>query len=197
MVLQNNAGLARLQRQPAKFQAEAAELKKEYRTEEQEMEKLVEAKQKDIKSLEEDLERLNAEYGGKQEETALVQRDIQNNERTLERDTKVLQAATEEWSKKEALLSKYQELRLKIIQNIGSAIGALQGSGCSVPASFAEIGVSTVPSTAVQHTRAVPLWQSRPSEPQQSFGPVSFVQMNALTSDEALLQMGGALASGE
>jgi hypothetical protein len=196
MMLQNNAGLARLQKQPDKFQAQAAELKKEYQTEEQEMEKLVEAKSKDIKSLQEDLERLNAEYGGKQEETALVQRDIQNNKRTLERDTKVLQAATDEWTKKEALLSKYQEIRLKIIQNIGSAIGALQGSGCSAPASFAEIGVSTVPSTAVQHTRAVPLWQSRPSDPQQSFGPMSFVQMSAETSDEALLQMGGALATG-
>merc|ERR1719301_150075 len=107
MMLKNNAGLARLQKQPEKFAAQAAELKKEYRTEEQEMEKLVEAKQKDIQSLEEDLERLNAEYGGKQEETALVQRDIQNNERTLERDAKVLKAASEEWTKKEALLSKY------------------------------------------------------------------------------------------
>eukprot|EP00746_Dinoflagellata_sp_MGD_P165024 gnl/MRDRNA2_/MRDRNA2_94059_c0_seq1.p1 gnl/MRDRNA2_/MRDRNA2_94059_c0~~gnl/MRDRNA2_/MRDRNA2_94059_c0_seq1.p1 ORF type:complete len:715 (+),score=238.10 gnl/MRDRNA2_/MRDRNA2_94059_c0_seq1:130-2274(+) len=196
MMLKNNAGLARLQKQPGKFQAQAAELKKEYKTEEQEMEKLVEAKSKDIKSLQEDLERLNAEYGEKQEETALVQRDIQNNQRTLERDTKVLQAATEEWTKKEALLDQYKALRLKIIQNIGSAIGALQGSGCSAPASFAEIGVSTVTSTAVQHTHAVPLWQSRPSEPQQSFGPMSFVQMSAETSDEALLQMGGALATG-
>jgi chromosome segregation ATPase len=191
MALRNNAGLARLQKQPAKFQEQAGELKKEYRTEEQEMEKLVEAKQKDIKSLQDDLERLNAEYGGKQEETALVQRDIQNNERTLERDEKVLTAATEEWTKKEGLLSKYKELRLKIIQNIGSAIGALQGSGCSVPASFAEIGVSTVPSKHV-----VPLWQSRPAAPLQSLGPMSFVQMNAETSDEALLAMGGALASG-
>jgi len=197
MFLKNNAGLARLQRQPEKFAAQSAELKKEYRTEEQEMEKLVEAKQKDIQSLEEDLERLNAEYGGKQEETALVQRDIQNSERTLERDAKVLKAASEEWTKKEALLSKYQELRLKIIQNIGAAIGALQGSGCAAPASFAEIGVSTVPSNGVVHSRrAVPLWQSRPSEPQQSLGPMSFVQMSAETSDEALLQMGNALATG-
>jgi len=195
MVLKNNAGLARLQKQPAKFAAQSAELKKEYRTEEQEMEKLVEAKQKDIKSLQDDLERLNAEYGGKQEETALVQREIQNTQRTLERDTKVLKAATDEWTKKEALLSKYKELRLKIIQNIGAAIGALQGSGCSVPASFAEIGVSTVPSSAVQRTRAVPLWQSRPAGPQEMV-PMSFVQLSTETSDEALLQMGGALASG-
>merc|ERR1719359_1374175 len=111
MMLSNNAGLARLQRQPEKFAAQAAELKKEYRTEEQEMEKLVESKQKDIKSLMDDLERLNAEYGGKQEETALVQRDIQNNQRTLERDTKVRQAATDEWTKKESLLKGWKALR--------------------------------------------------------------------------------------
>jgi len=196
MALQNNAGLARLQKQPEKFQKQSAELKKEYQTEEQEMEKLVESKQKDIKSLMDDLERLNAEYGGKQEETALVQRDIQNNQRTLERDTKVRQAATDEWTKKESLLKGWKALRQKIIQNIGAAIGALQGSGCSAPASFAEIGVSTRPSSAVQHARVVPLWQSRPAAPEQGFGPMSFVQLNAETSDQALLQMGGSLAYG-
>lgn len=197
----SSGGISKLQKKPAKFQEQSGQLKKEYRNEEVAMEKLIEAKQKDAKSLMDDLERLQSEYGEKQEETALLQRDIQNNQRTSDRDAKVLGAISTEFEAKQANLKAFLLSRTKIIQNLGAAIGALQGSGCSVPASFAEIGAEAVPQRQQQNARkGIPLWQSRPAAPvvQELPAPegLSFLQVSTDQADMAqmgaLVQMGAA-----